>query len=228
MQPSTIGHSAPVAAVPLIGVQALEAIKWLAVVLMLTEHFCHFVLGHLPYAVMATGRLVFPLFALALAVGCAHKSNAERFVVVQRLLVWALVAALARVFLLDWVPLNVVFTLAAGLAVNVILGALGRGRFIYATPIVLIGSGMEFGSAGVLAVHFFCNFARDQSRRGWMDAVLASALVCLANGNFWALAAMPVAISISNADIELPRVKRLFYWSYVGQWPLFAAMKALL
>jgi hypothetical protein len=56
---------------------------------------------------------------------------------------------------------------------------------------------------------------------------LGGALVCLVNQNLFAACAPLVAVAISAGGIEVPRIKRVFYWTYAGQWPVFAALRAL-
>lgn len=91
----------------------LEAIKWLAFALMVLDHLARYAisgLGPLPWLL---GRLVFPLFAIALGVGLARRRDLSD--VALRLLVWGTVAQGALIFAVGRAPyLNVLFTFAAG------------------------------------------------------------------------------------------------------------------
>lgn len=214
---------------PVIAAESLEAIKWLALVLMLAEHVCFFVFGVMPWTVFFLGRLVFPLFAIALAFGVAHKTPAEKFDVVYRLAAWGCVASLASSLIRDALPLNVLFTFAFGVTLDSVWRLSGLRSWLLGLLILAGGFAVEYGPMGVVAVSAFMVAARaDTTRSAITFLLVGSLLICLANGNLFAAFAPLVAVAISRGGIEVPRIKRLFYWTYAGQWPLFALLKAAL
>lgn len=212
----------------LIAAESLEAIKWLALVLMLAEHASFFVFGVMPWTVFFLGRLVFPLFAIAIAYGIAHKTPAEKFGVVYRLVAWGCAAGLAGALVRDALPMNVLFTFALGITLDVVWRLPGVRSLLIGMFILCGGLAVEYGPFGVVAVSAFMVAARAETRR---SAVLylgiGATLICLANANLFAAFAPLVAVAISAGGIEVPRIKRLFYWTYAGQWPVFAVVRAL-
>lgn len=221
-------HASTTGDQPLISAESLEAIKWLALVLMFAEHACFFVFGVMPWTVFFLGRLVFPLFAITLAYGIAHKTPAERFDVVYRLVVWGCAAALAGVFIRDALPVNVLFTFALGVTLDSVWRLPGVRSWLVGILILIGGFAVEYGPLGVVAVAAFSVAARaERPRVAALYMSIGALLICLANGNVFAAAAPLVAVAVSRGGIEVPRVKRLFYWTYVGQWPVFAALRVI-
>lgn len=217
---------------PLVRAQSLEAIKWTALVLMLVEHVFYFVLERMPVSVMLVGRSVFPLFAMALAVGVSGIPAADREAwgrLLVRLLAWGIVAAAAGSLVRDALPANVLFTLALGLFVDIAWRSGHWSRWFSVGAALLLGFAVEYGPCGVAAVALLCGWARDQgSRGGLVQLGLAIGLICVANGNIFAVFAPLIAWALDRGELAIPRVPRFFYWAYAGQWPVFALLRGLL
>lgn len=209
----------------LLSQRVIEPCKWLGLVLMVAEHASWYVWHVMPAPVFMLGRMVFPLFGLALALGCVGKTRAELLGVVGRLAGWGVVAAAAGLLVRDPMPLNVLFTFALGIMLYSVLSSVNRGRRVVALLLVLAGFAVEFSVWGVIAVASLMLWARDQSRWGYL--ALAFGCFCAANGNVFAAFALPVAYAVELGQLELPRVRRLFYWTYAGQWPVFAVARVL-
>src|SRR2546423_4977134 len=97
-----------------------EALKWLALALMVLDHVNTFLFNRpLPGGYQA-GRAVFPIFAFVLAGNLARPGALQRGVhvrVMRRLALFALLATPAHWALVGhWWPLNILVTLLAGTA----------------------------------------------------------------------------------------------------------------
>ncbi|HMN45895.1 MAG TPA: TraX family protein [Povalibacter sp.] len=219
MRASTIGNSA------LIPVTGIEAVKWFALGAMLIEHVYRYVLDVFPFWVFLIGRSVFPLFALSLAFGLAGSwQTARPQRVIQRLLVWTVIAAAARAFVLPAMPLNVLFTLAAGCVVYLCALRGGWWSLLIAAVSCALSGFAEFGIFGAFAVAAAMAYA-DHRGRWWLAISLAC--VCASQAAIAPLAALPIAWAVSRVADGVPRVSGAFYWSYVGQWPLLAFLRVL-
>lgn len=222
MQRFTVGS------LPLVTSSSIEATKWLALSLMLFEHVHTFVLGELPAVPYMLGRLVFPLFAIALAVGLTHLTRGQYAQLVGRLCIWGGIAAALGLLVRDVLPLNVLFTFAFGVTLHAVWSGIGRGRFMIVIAIGLAALTVEYSVPGVVAVALLCAWAKDQGTlRGYARLLAGLSLVCVVNGNWFALLAAPLAFAIEAGGLHLPRVRRVFYYGYALQWPVFSLLRAL-
>lgn len=205
--------------IPLAGV---EALKWFALVCMLQEHVMRFVFDAWPLWSYALGRLAFPLFAIAL---CRAVDTRSELKVIQRLVVWGLIAQALRVgFDLQPEPLNILFTFALGLA-GASFWWLG-GRWVLAAAVcVALGVFVEYGMLGVLFVLALRVFF---VRLNASVLVLAVAALWLSQQAYMPLAAFLVAPIIAAAVSDVPRVRGIFYWVYALQWPLIGGLAYVL
>lgn len=223
MQRSTVGNA------PLIGVVCVEPIKWLALALMLVEHAWRYVLEEFPVWVYMAGRNVFPLFAIALAVGLAQSDLIHRRNVVLRLSLWGAISAVPIFFVHDVFPLNVLFTFALGVTLYSVLRGLEFSRFVIAALILVAGFTVEFGPVGVVAVAASCFAARSSSRsEELMRWSLAAVAFSAAAQSIFVLPAFVMAFVLSSMPVELPRVRGFFYWAYAGHWSVIAALRGVL
>ena len=215
------------------GSALIEPLKWLALLLMVAEHWMRYVAGDLPEWLFACGRLSFPLFAFALALGLRGQPCSKLVRVLFRMLAWAAVAQ-ATIQLVDAPEdrLNVLFTFAFGLAaahavacisspllVAIILGAIG-----------IVSLWCEFGLVGVAFVAACVALARagDRPRAAWIGVLVLLALLAVPNGNHFALAAVPLTLLVARLPMRVPRLRRAFYWAYALQFPVYAGARALL
>jgi len=202
----------------------LEALKWLALVLMTGDHINKYLFNAtLPFLFQA-GRVALPLFVFVLAYNLARPGAFERGVyerTMKRLAVFGILASIPFVALgglyAGWWPLNVMFTLLVFTATAYFAEHGDKPRLAAATAVFVLGGGLvEFCWPAVafgLAV-WLC-----LRRPNWL-AVMAAVLSCAAlwfiNGNFWALAALPVLFLASRMSIRFPRWK----WAFYAYYPL--------
>ena len=208
----------------------LEAVKWVALAFMLLEHFWRYAIGEMPPAVYQAGRIAFPLFAFALALGLGSKPCVAVRVVLGRIFAWGLVAQVAG--LLVDVPLtrlNVLFTLGLGLLSAYAFSCEPRWwrAAIFAVPIAILGWHCEFGLWGAGLVFALLQLARSgwQSRNYWLLTGLMLVTLSIPNRSMSALLAVPAVYLVILSGITVSRIRRVFYWIYVAQFPAFALMR---
>lgn len=101
------------------------------------------------------GRLALPIFAFGIANGYKHTSNLKKYFL--RLLVFGLIAQVPFMLIIDSQELNVLFTLAYGLA---ILFLLNKKKYFIVLILILLSIKfpMDYGYYGVLAIFSFYFF----------------------------------------------------------------------
>jgi hypothetical protein len=200
----------------------LEALKWLALVLMTVDHINKFLLNGTNDAAFAAGRVAMPLFVFALAYNLARPGVLERGVHLRTTKRLALVGALAipAFVILGGLhaalsPLNIMFAL---LALTATLNLLNRGTtvgYAAAAAIFLLGGAiveywwpaLAFG----VAVWWYC---KQPAAMPLTLALTALASLWFINGNFWAFLALPVILVACLVDLHMPRLRWVFYAYY--------------
>jgi hypothetical protein len=218
---------------PGIGSGTIETLKWLALILMVGEHWMRHVVGSLPPWVYACGRLVFPLFVFSLALGLRSLPLHKLRSVTLRMFAWAIVAQATLQFVdAPERQLNVLFTFAFGLAIVFGFESL-RSPFVQALglgAVAVAAIWCEFGPVGVAFVAATIVFARaaDPPAAAWVVVAGLLAALAVPNGNHWAIAAVPVAWLVWRFGIRMPRIRGAFYWAYTLQFPVFAAARLMM
>lgn len=218
----------------------LTLLKLLAVVSMVIDHYNKFANPDYSQIMFSVGRLALPIFIFVLAFNLSRIEAGKIPKIAIRLVVFGLIAtpaynAMGGTILGGWWPLNALFLLA-GLAGVVYLLAVPVARpwlqhlcRVAALLLFLIaGALVEFFWAGLglglVAWRLFVMFSRGESHgdkgRGeiaflTLAAAVFTALLCLINGNAWALAAIPLVLVVLWLPVgKLPRFKWFFYWFY--------------
>ncbi|MDH1659870.1 TraX family protein [Stenotrophomonas sp. GD03777] len=197
-----------------------ELLKWLALVLMTGDHVLKvFGLGYVP-VVSELGRVAFPVFALVMAYNLAQ-SGADSAKSARRLLLWGVVATPAAVLAFgEWLPLNVLLTFAAAAG---LVWAIERRRWVLVILLaVLAPMVLDYAWPGVWLVLSGWGWYRGQGRHPW-PVWCCMGLVCLYNGNAWALLAIP-ALRLGYLNVPVPRSGKLFYGYYVGHLAFLGAV----
>ncbi len=170
------------------------------------------------------GRIAMPLFVFVLAYNLARPDAMVRGAyrrTVWRLLIIGCVTMPVVVALgglvAGWWPLDIMFTLAAIAGMLTLLERGTRaGRICAAGSFLATGAMVEFWWSALalgLAVWLYCR------RPSWLAIGLAAAALAglwYINGNLWALAAMPIALAVSGADLNIPRMRWAFYSYYLA------------
>jgi len=218
-----------------------ELLKWLALVLMTGDHAIKvFALGYVP-VVTELGRVAFPIFALVMAYNLS-RPGADLAKSIRRLSSWAVVATPAAWWAFGFLlPLNVLATFAVGAGAIYALQA--RQWPLAAFLLIAAPFAVDYQWAGVWLVvaawHWFsmgnmpmaCLLGRAEIWRGRLFITLpvwiwsTMALLCLYNGNVWALLALPLML-LAKLSWTIPRTKWGFYGYYVAHLALFAGAAA--
>lgn len=215
-----------------IATDRVEAVKWLAVLLMLVEHFDRYVVqpvdmhGRWTYAL---GRLVFPLFALCLGRGIASGGLGAAERAWRRLLFWGVAAQIAAAPVLGFGYFNVLFTMALGVALLLVerSTAPAVARVFCAVAVLVAATFVEFYAFGVLLVYAACRWSRVPSTANFAALLVALIALVLVNGNFVAVGALGVLWLLALAPFEVRRVRHLFYAVYALQFPVFLCARVL-
>lgn len=227
----------PAAIAPLrIADGTLEALKWLALVLMTVDHVNKYLFDHKFGAMYILGRVAMPLFVFVLAYNLARPGAMEAGAfarTAKRLSMFGLVACVPYIafgtMLGGWWPLNILFTLAVA---TLVLMLVAKGTNRHDTAAVLV-----FAAGGALVEYWWPALAvawtgyRYCQRPTWGRlAGVGIALLSLAfvNQNAWALAALPLIAGARFIDLQLPRSPRFFYVYYPAHLAVLWVLAKLL
>jgi hypothetical protein len=203
---------------------SVEALKWLALLLMTGDHVNKYLFNGTVPLLFNAGRLALPIFCFVLAYNLARPDTLRRGVyrrTLKRLALFGLAATPAFLALgglwAGWWPLNVMFTLLAATAVLFLIDQGGRPRLVVAAAVFLVaGSSVEYWWPALsicLAVWWYC---RKPSVPALALLLASCAALWFINGNFWALAALPVVAAAAHVDVRLPRLR----WAFYAYYPL--------
>lgn len=197
-----------------------ELLKWLALVLMTGDH-ANKVL-HLGVPLLSDlSRVVFPIFAMVLAYNMRHASADSRRQSMKRLLIVAVIAQPLHVMCFgDPLTLNVLFTLLLGAF------ALYSGTPMLSLLAVLtFGWFVDYGPVGVAVVVTAGMVFHGGAHVRLLLALAASvALLYMVNGNWYAMAALPLVAILGQLPVTLPRWRWAFLAYYAGHLALLAAI----
>ena len=200
----------------------LEALKWLALVLMTVDHVNKYLLhAGVPW-MFAAGRLAMPLFAFVLAYNLARPDALSLGIykrVTARLACFGAAASVPWMALdglgWHWWPLNILFMFFVATICAWLADVGGRKNWLIAVAVFGLGGlVVEFWWPGVAACLFAWGYCRGP--RWSMLLGLAVSLVALypIAGNLWALGALPLVLIAPHAAMRVPRAQYLFYGYY--------------
>ncbi|WP_281076886.1 TraX family protein [Variovorax paradoxus] len=197
---------------------SLEALKWLALALMVGDHVNKYLLGEQVATLYLLGRMAMPLFGFALMYNLARPRVEAASVhrrVVKRLAASGVLATPAFVLLVGWWPLNIMATLLVATLIAWLLELRTVGhRCLALVAFVVGGTVVEFWWPGLLCCLGARSFIRRPSCRTAAAWLLATASLWLVNGNFAALAALPLIWGFSCIHVPLERCRWVFYVFY--------------
>lgn len=189
-------------------------VKLVALAFMVADHVDWFLHDGALGFNATLGRAVFPLFAFLLAVNLSRSSDPVPVVrkLVPRLLIFGALAHPAYMLLQGHLlPLNIMFTLAAAVA---IVACLARGWYVWAAlALFWLGAFVDYAWLGLAAVVGPWLVLR--AGFGFVPAlVLACVLLSAWCGSAWPFAAVPVLLLAMCIHAPAPRWKWLFYAAY--------------
>lgn len=213
----------------------LEGLKWLALVSMTVDHANRFFLAGSSYSAYCFGRLAMPLFAFILAFNLARPQAWARGLYKQtlgRLAIFgflAMPAYNAMKGIHSWWPLNIMFTLWLATACLFFIEKRGVFNLIAAALLFFFcGPLVEYNWPGLgfcLSAWAFC---KKPSIITFATLVIFCLLLKSVNYNNWALAALPLIFMGTQLNLQVPRIRYLFYIYYPGHLWLFWVLRALL
>jgi TraX protein len=201
---------------------SLEALKWLALILMTLDHVNKYLLqGSVP-AMFNAGRIAMPLFAIVLAHNLARpgtrKAGSYRRVM-KRLAITGAVTTLPFVALgglgWGWWPLNIMFTFLVAAGAMALIDSRQTFKRIAAFGLLLIGGlFVEFWWPALAILMATWSYTK---RPNWPAVVLGLAgLASLhwINHSDWAWAALPLVLLAGCINLPLPKLWWFFYVFY--------------
>lgn len=200
----------------------IEALKWLALVLMTLGHVDKYLFAESLPGIFEAGRPTMPIFGFVLAYNLARPGALIRGLYgrsMKRLAIYGLLATPFFVALgglvYDWWPLNILFTLFVASATMYLIEKGGRARLLAAAGVFLVGGLFVefwwFGLAYCLAAWWYCKTSQRSALVLW---VLVTIGFYVFNKNIWALAALPLIFAASRYDFKIPRSRHIFYAYY--------------
>jgi TraX protein len=201
---------------------AIEALKWLAICLMLVDHVNTYLLNSASPLMFGMGRIAMPLFVFVLGYNLARPEALQRGVyqrVSIRLVCYGLLASIPYIALNKlsggWWPANILFTL---LMAVVIAWLFDRGGFWSPTLAISVfvfgGALVEFWWPAMSACLFVWAYFRNPKLVFLCGFMLSIASLYFINGNHWALMAILLIYLASHWHIAMPRQAKFFYIFY--------------
>ena len=205
---------------------SLEALKWVGLLLMTSDHVNKYLLHEASPALYALGRMVMPIFGFVLMVNLTRPGALETGVhlrVMKRLAIFALLATPAFVHLVGRWPLNILATLFLATLIVWLLERGGRASRCKALIAFLIGGAVvEFWWPALLCCLGAWAFLRRPTGLRLLLWGLATASLAAINGNFAAVAALSLIWGARQVEIPLPRSRWVFYTFYPAHLSLIA------
>lgn len=201
-----------------------EWLKWIALVLMTGDHVNKVLLhGAYPWLTDAA-RVVFPIFAIVFVYNLRLDQEGDHGLrAATRLAIAGVVVqpfhALAFGY---WLPLNVLLSLSAGAFVCWLFS---RGRWL---PAVLLwafaGLWVDYSWWGIAVMAAAMTIFRPAHDRSILLLPLAVASLAFINGNFWAVASLPLIGLFARVPGNFPRWR----WTFLGYYGVHLAILAIL
>jgi len=203
---------------------SLEALKLIALGFMTGDHINKYLFNGTKVWLYCAGRVAMPLFVFVLAYNLARPDALVRSVyrrTVRRLVITGCVATPVFVALgglvAGWWPLNIMFALAAIAGMLFLLEHGTAAAYTGAVVFFLVaGSSVEFWWPALVLGAAVWSYCKRPSRAALALTLAALGALWLVSGNLWALAAVPVVVGASSANLTVPRLRWFFYVYYPG------------
>ncbi len=200
----------------------LEALKWLALMLMTGDHVNKYVFADSIPCLFELGRIAMPLFMLVLAYNLARPGALQAGIHRRmgiRLAGFGALATLPYIaisgVLGGWWPLNMLFTM---LLLTLICWLTDHGTRVHSLQAVaafsLGGSLVEYWWPGLLLGLACWGYCKQASRFRLTLVTVATVALWPLNHNYWAMAFLPIVLVASRVHLTWPRYRNLFYLYY--------------
>ncbi|MCK9709887.1 TraX family protein [Pseudomonas syringae] len=200
----------------------VEAIKWLALILMIGDHINKYLLNDTVTWLYDAGRVAMPLFVFVLAYNLARPGTVERGAYKRTAMRLAIFGALATpVFIAlgglvnGWWPLNIMLTLfVLTVVLRLLATATLPGYLAAAVVFFLGGSTVEFWWPAICLGVAIWSYTKQPSLPALLLSLVACAALAFINGNHWALASLPIMLAAPLIDLRIKRIRWFFYGFY--------------
>ena len=228
-------HGRPAAAPMVVASGTLEALKWLALVLMTLDHANKYLFAaKLSPFMFELGRVSLPLFAFVLGYNMARSDMADdamQLRAIKRLALWGAIATVPYIALgtaaFGWWPLNILLTF---LVVVVVARLMQMSGIAYRALAVLTfcvgGAFVEYWWPAIGLCLAWWAYCRHPSTWRLVAVVGTCAALWVINRNWWALVAIPIALGAPFVNVELQRRRLLFYAYYPAHLAALWALRA--
>lgn len=196
----------------------VEALKWLALVLMTIDHINYFLFNRQLPVMSELGRIAMPLFGFVLAYNLARPEALQKGIhlrTMPRLFFFGVLAAPFFIAFKGWLPFNIMFTLLLATYLIYLIEKSGQHNRILCVFVFITGGLFVdyawFGPAYCLIAWWFCKSPDLVRGSLWFGM---TALLWVTNLNYWACAALPIIFLASYIKIEVPRLRYVFYAYY--------------
>lgn len=196
---------------------SLEALKWIALVLMTADHINAYLMGWAHPWVFNAARVVMPVFGFILAYNLTRASTDEETYrrILKRLGIAALCATPAFFHFHHFWPLSVLATLWLFVAIVYCLEFRPRaGIAVAVLAFVIGGTWVEFWWFGLAVCLSAWSFLKAPSSLRVMTFVTCVCALAVVNRNLYAIAALPLIGAAYLVPLKLPRFRNIFYAYY--------------
>lgn len=211
---------------------SIEALKWLALVLMTADHINHFLLRMQVPVMYELGRIAMPLFGFVLAYNLARPSTLQKGIhikTMRRLFIFGLLASPFFISLKSWLPLNIMFTLLLTTYLIYLIDKNERNDHTLCVLTFIIGGFfVEYewlALAYCLSAWWFCKSPNLARGLLWLATTV---LLWVVNLNYWACFALPIIFFASYIKIKIPRLRLIFYSYYPVHLALLLIIQKLI
>ena len=214
----------------------LEALKWLALLLMTLDHVNKHLLHASVPELFAAGRLALPLFGFVLGYNLARNTalaSGAYWRTTRRLAVFGSIATIPFIALgglgWGWWPFNIMATLLVATLCAWLIEVGGASRLAAAVALFIVGGALvEFWWPGLAACLLAWAYCR---RPSWLKLALwigALASLYVINRNLWALVALPLIFAAAHVGLSVPRGRLGFYAYYPAHLAVLLGLARLL
>lgn len=198
----------------------IEAIKWLAIVLMTIDHINKYLLGASSDLFFALGRIAMPLFVLVMAYNLARQGAASRGThlrSMKRLAAFGAIASIPYIALADghWWPFNILFLLLITSTI-VFLIETGKTSLSWAAYALFFvgGAFVEYWWPALGLAIVAWKYFKSPSIPALLGMFALTASLWIINHNYWALVAIPLFFASAKINVGLPRSKWFIFYAY--------------
>lgn len=200
----------------------VEAMKWLALILMTVDHVNKYLLHDRFTAAFDVGRLAMPLFAFVLAYNLSRPGTLARGVygrTAKRLTLTGTVATVPFValggLLFHWWPLNILAMMLLACSIMFLIETGGKLRCATAIVLFIVGGGfVEFWWPALLMCLAAWRYCKSPSWTALVVWVAATVALYAINRNMWALGAFGIIFGAPHVRLPVGRLRYAFYAYY--------------